>query len=102
MRELEPQAVRLLNLAQEVCRVRHGRVVAPQDLVFAYVVRQLTPPDESPGYAAQDSASPEHVLLGPEIHAVLTLETDEPVVLGELVDLAAAHCKELIGYLGIE
>ncbi|MGW6457620.1 hypothetical protein ACWF94_17170 [Streptomyces sp. NPDC055078] len=100
MRKMESQAERLLALAQEVCRVRHGEVVTPRDIVFAYVVRQLTPPEESPGFSAQDSSSPEQIRLGPEIEAVLTLETDEPVVLGELVDMAAMRCEELAGYLG--
>lgn len=101
MRKTEPQAAQFLALAQEVCRVRHGHVVVPQDIVFAYVVRQLTPPEESHGFAAQDSASPEQVRMGPEIETVLNLETDEPVVLGELLDMAAAQCEDLTGYLGL-
>ncbi|WP_329377657.1 hypothetical protein OG625_07800 [Streptomyces sp. NBC_01351] len=102
MRPMDPDARRLLGVATEVARVRHGDVCEPRDLVVAYVIHELIPSGESPTISAQNSTSPEQLRLSPEIEEVLTLETDEPVVLGEFLDLARQVGPELYEYLGVK
>lgn len=102
MRDLDPGTTRFLAVAQEITRSRNGDVCEPRDLAIAYALRQITAPDfNGMPVGAWESTSPDQVRLGPEIEAVLTLETDEPVVLGELLAVAESAGQGFADYLGV-
>ncbi|MFJ3877187.1 hypothetical protein ACIPW5_07005 [Streptomyces sp. NPDC090077] len=98
---MDADAVRFLSVAVEVARARNGEACEPRDLVVAYVIRGLTTPDAAPTVSAQNSASPDQIQLSPQIEAILTLDTDAPVVLAELLTVAGTVGPELKDYLGV-
>ncbi|WP_128381461.1 hypothetical protein [Streptomyces cavernae] len=102
MRDLTPDARTLFFLSQEVTRSRNGRVCTPRDVVFAYVLLKVATPELASGnLAAQASTSPDMVQMGPEITAVIALETPEPVQMAELLDVAAEGNPDLADYLDL-
>ncbi|MFD5413966.1 hypothetical protein [Streptomyces nojiriensis] len=102
MRTMDSDARRFLSVAVEVARVRHGVAVEPRDLAVAHVLRELIPADESPTISAQNSLSPPQIRMSPEVEEILTLKTNEPVVLGEFLALAEKSGPELCEYLGVK
>ncbi|MFC4467722.1 hypothetical protein ACFPH6_24870 [Streptomyces xiangluensis] len=102
MRDLTPDARTLFFLSQEVTRSRNGRVCTPRDVVFAHVLLKVATPELASGnLAARASTSPDMVQLGPELAAVITRETPEPVEMGELLEVAEEGNPDLADYLDL-
>ncbi|MEU0397508.1 hypothetical protein ABZ208_32990 [Streptomyces sp. NPDC006208] len=91
----------LLIAAQEITRSRSGSVCTPFDAGLAYILIKITSADDARGFSAGESASPQMVMLSPELEALLQDETRGELQVSEIIDAVARGFPELYEYMDL-